>query len=111
MPVALGGEEGRDKRRKAAARGKYPHEPPMSEWGNPAAAMPSRRKSAGRTRGTETSQYPQEKKITMIPRVVASESGGAQTAGVAMRRAGLQDRQRTGGETVGEREGKRGRRG
>ena len=47
----------------------------------------------------------------MIPRVVASESGGAQTAGVAMRRAGLQDRQRTGGETVGEREGKRGRRG
>ena len=43
MPVALGGEEGRDKLRKAAARGKYPHEPPMSEWGNPAAGMPSQR--------------------------------------------------------------------
>ena len=82
----------------------------MSEWGNPAGAIPSPAEQ-GRTRGTETSQYPQEKKITMIPRVVASESGGAQTAGVAMRRAGLQDRQRTGGETVGEREGKRGRRG
>ena len=47
MPVALGGEEGRDKLRKAAARGKYPHEPPMSEWGNPAAAMPSRRIAPG----------------------------------------------------------------
>ena len=87
--MALGGEEGRDKLRKAAARGKYPHEPPMSEWGNPAAAMPSQRVCAGRTRGTETSQYPQEEKITMIPRVVASESGRAQTGGVATRRPGL----------------------
>ena len=41
--------------------------------------------NAGRTRGTETSQYPQEKKITMIPRVVAIESGGAQTGGVEAR--------------------------
>jgi hypothetical protein len=31
------------------------------------------------TRRTETSKYPQEKKITMIPRVVASEKGRAQT--------------------------------
>ena len=31
----------------------------------------------GRTRRTETSQYPQEKKSTEIPRVVASESGAA----------------------------------
>ena len=45
--LALGGEEGRDKLRKAAARGKYPHEPPMSEWGNPAAAMPSLRRAPG----------------------------------------------------------------
>ena len=79
--------------------------------GKPGGSDAVTAQSAGRTRGTETSQYPQEKKITMIPRVVASESGGAQTAGVAMRRAGLQDRQRTGGETEGEREGKRGRRG
>ena len=35
-----------------------------------------------RTRGTETSQYPQEEKITMIPQVVASERGGAQTGTV-----------------------------
>ena len=32
------------------------------------------------TRGTETSQYPEEKKVRTIPRVVASEIGGAQTA-------------------------------
>ncbi len=34
------------------------------------------------TRGTETSKYPQEKKITMIPQVVASERGLAQTEAV-----------------------------
>ena len=32
-----------------------------------------------RTRGTETSKYPQEKKSIEIPSVVASESGIAQT--------------------------------
>ena len=31
------------------------------------------------TRGTETSKYPEEKKTTVIPRVVASEIGTAQT--------------------------------
>ena len=33
------------------------------------------------TRGTETSKYPEEEKSNEIPRVVASESGGGQTAG------------------------------
>ena len=33
------------------------------------------------TRGTETSKYPEEKKTTVIPRVVASEIGPAQTVG------------------------------
>ena len=37
---------------------------------------------AERTRGTETSQYPQEEKIRMIAPVVASERARAQTAGV-----------------------------
>lgn len=32
-----------------------------------------------RTGGTETSKYPQEKKTIVIPSVVASESGTAQT--------------------------------
>ena len=36
-----------------------------------------------RTRGTETSQYPEEKKSTEIPRVVVSEMGGAQTGTAA----------------------------
>ena len=31
----------------------------------------------GQTRGTETSQYPEEKKSTEIPRVVVSEMGAA----------------------------------
>ena len=34
---------------------------------------------ARQTGGTETSQYPQEKKATAIPKVVASEMGTAQT--------------------------------
>ena len=36
----------------------------------------------GRTRGTETSKYPQEEKTKVIPQVVASERGLAQTRGV-----------------------------
>ena len=35
-------------------------------------------RSGRRTRGTETSQYPEEKTSTEIPRVVASESGVGQ---------------------------------
>lgn len=48
------------------------------------------------TRGSETSQYPQEEKATAIPSVVVSERGGGQTghveklAGVAW--SGLWDR-------------------
>ena len=34
------------------------------------------------TRGTETSKYPEEKKTIVIPRVVASEIGGAQTENI-----------------------------
>ena len=33
----------------------------------------------GLTQGTETSKYLQEEKTTVIPQVVASERGGAQT--------------------------------
>ena len=58
-------------------------DPRMSEWGNPAVAKPSLLLGGvERTRGTETSQYPQEEKITMIAPVVASERARAQTAGV-----------------------------
>ena len=36
----------------------------------------------GLTQGTETSKYLQEEKTTVIPQVVASERGIAQTGGV-----------------------------
>ena len=87
--LALGGEEGRDKLRKATGRSKYP-----LIRGYPNGATRHRRRChgdevTGQTRGTETSQYPQEKKTKVIARVVASESALAQTAAVAMQRAGL----------------------
>ena len=62
-------------------------DPRVSEWGNPAGRRPATT-NVGRTRGTETSKYPEEKKTTVIPRVAASESGGAQTVRVEAR-AGL----------------------
>ena len=41
-----------------------------------------------RTRGTETSKYPQEKKAIAIPKVAASEMGTAQTY-VVLKRTGV----------------------
>jgi hypothetical protein len=55
----------------------------MSEWGNPSRFTGILRETAGRTRGTETSQYPEEEKTTVISGVVASETGRAQTVDVA----------------------------
>ena len=51
-------------------------DPWISEWGNPSAMIWFKTRP---TRGTETSKYPEEKKIIMIPQVVASERGRAQT--------------------------------
>ena len=42
-----------------------------------------------RTRGTETSQYPEEEKTKVIAQVVASERATAQTTDVAMHHVGL----------------------
>ena len=48
--------------------------------GQPAAqAAPAKQ---GQTRGTETSQYPEEKKTKVIAQVVASERARAQTGAV-----------------------------
>src|SRR3954462_8751113 len=41
---------------------------------------PRSRASERQTRGTETSQYPEEEKATAIPLVAASERGPAQTS-------------------------------
>ena len=88
--MALGGDEGRDKLRNAAVRGKCPPTRgcPNGETRH-GETVTRPLNAAGRTRGTETSKYPQEKKITMIAQVAASERALAQTAAVAMRRAGL----------------------
>ena len=48
------------------------------------------------TRGSETSQYPQEEKTNEIARVVASESAGAQTGKLAFRGCGTGTRYRNG---------------
>ena len=67
-----------------------PCDPRMSEWGNPAAAMPPHHGCrGGRTRGTETSKYPEEEKIRMIAQVVASERAGAQTGAVFLAAPGV----------------------
>ena len=42
------------------------------------------------TRGTETSKYPEEKKTKVIPKVVASEIGEAQTSDIMLLGYGLQ---------------------
>ncbi len=57
--------------------------------GQPAGSDSGIRANARRrTRGTETSQYPEEKKTTVIAQVVASERAGAQT-GVVTAAAGV----------------------
>ena len=85
---ALRGDEGRDKLRKAAGIGTYKL---IRRYPNGATRhvedMSSERK---RTRRTETSKYPEEKKTKVIPLVVASERGLAQTSIVAAI-LGLQD--------------------
>ena len=61
----------------------------MSEWGNPPGEDPGITHGVRPTRGTETSQYPEEKKANAIARVAASESAPAQTGGVGRRVPGL----------------------
>ena len=63
--------------------GQAPFDPRISEWGNPAGVEPSNPElnqigSEEATRGTETSKYPEERKSTETPLVVASERGPAQ---------------------------------
>ena len=53
--------------------------------GKPTASAVSHAEYIGvekRTRGIETSQYPEEKKSTEIPQVVASERGKAQSPSI-----------------------------
>ena len=83
--LALGGEEGRDKLRKAAERGKYPLTRGYPNGATRGERSPHQGITLRRTRGTETSKYPEEEKVTTIPPVEAIERGRAQTGGVARR--------------------------
>jgi hypothetical protein len=49
----------------------------MAEWGNPAERELRHPFQGKRTRGTETSQYPEEEKSNEMPEVAASETGRA----------------------------------
>ena len=65
------------------------HRPVDIRMGQPAASDCGTVQRTEQTRGTETSQYPEEKKTKVIVQVVASERTGAQTGIVAMQRPGL----------------------
>ncbi len=78
--MALIGEERRVRLRKAGGRSPRSVEPRVSEWGNPAGVISGhlQAESIGlekRTWGSETSQYPQERKSKETPKVAASEMG------------------------------------
>jgi hypothetical protein len=49
------------------------------DWGHAQSPAPEHIGRTEVTWGSETSQYPQEEKTTVIPLVVASESGTGQT--------------------------------
>ena len=75
--LALIGDEGRDKLRKASGRCKQPL---IRRYPNGATLPAEGRESIAKpTQGTETSKYLVEKKTKVIPQVVASERGRAQT--------------------------------
>ena len=78
--------------------------------GQPAANRCGIALSARRTRGTETSHYPEEKKTKVIAQVVASERAGAQT-GVVKATAGVEGPSIKLRRTVGEASGKERHRG
>ena len=75
--MALRGDEGRDKLRKVTGIGTYNliRKYPNGETHYIEDIVSARRQ----TQGTETSKYLEEKKTKVIPLVVASERGVAQT--------------------------------
>ena len=68
-------------------RGAPAYDPWDSEWGNPSDNNLRPAVMREQTRGTETSNYPEEKKSTEIPLVAASEAGLAQTVAIRGRQA------------------------
>ena len=77
--MALRGEEGRDKLRKVAGSGTYILIRRFPNGATQHVEDMLLRFIGEQTQGTETSKYPEEKKTIVIPLVVASERGIAQT--------------------------------
>ena len=78
--LAITGDERRDSLRKASGSWQISFDPKISEWGNPILIGLSVTEFIGYrsdTWGSETSQYPEEKKSTEILLVAASERGKA----------------------------------
>ena len=83
--LAADGDEGRGKRRYSTARRRRPvtrgSPNGATPQGDPCDPGPNQIGPGGDTGGSETSQYPEEKKSNESPPVAASERGGAQTGG------------------------------
>ena len=75
--LASAGEEGRGKLRKGPGTRKRGLIRTCPNGATRAASCRAPALMPGRTRGTETSQYPEEQKSTEIPSVAASERGTA----------------------------------
>ncbi len=78
---------------KVRGEGQAPRDPRVPEWGNPAGReagqpRPNQIRRGGDTRGSETSQYPEEEEENSNARVAASESARAQTGAHAPRGRG-----------------------
>ena len=93
--LAADGEEGRGKRRYSTARRRRPvtrgSPNGATPQGDPCDPALNQIGAGGDTGGSETSQYPEERKSNEIPPVAASERGPAQTGGFIPRgcRAGV----------------------
>ena len=79
--LALRGDEGRGKLRKAAVRGKHPLTRRCPNGGTHMSkthvSLPEYIGQEKQTQGSEPSQYLEEKKTIVIPSVAASERGTA----------------------------------
>ena len=78
--LACTGDEGRSRAAISHGEPRAGFDPWISEWGNPTVKVIAHRihKCAKRTRGTETSKYPEERTSTETPSVAASERGSGQ---------------------------------
>ena len=87
--LALGGDEGRDKLRKAACRGKYPLIRGCPNGATHLARGIHTIRCEGKPGELKHLSSRRKRKQNVIPQVEAIERGGAQTTVVAMQHVGL----------------------